>query len=136
MAWWQYLVWGLFGGAAVEGMEFSRAIRIRGTWPWRVPGEPPALAFAISVTIRLLVGGGLAVALGLSKQIIGVAGALTAGVAAPLILEQLTQQIPLEIKSNGTTGGGARTPSALKVPADPPTSQYAADHEAGEHNAV
>jgi hypothetical protein len=90
-----YVVWGVFGGFAVEGMEFSKAVRATGDWPWRQKGEPGALPMAVSIIIRLAVSGGLSLALGQGHQIIGVFGALTAGVAAPLILEQLSARIPL-----------------------------------------
>jgi hypothetical protein len=90
-----YVVWGVFGGFAVEGMEFSKAVRATGDWPWHKKGEPGAFPMAISVFIRLAVSGGLSLALGQGHQIVGVFGALTAGVAAPLILEQLSARVPL-----------------------------------------
>jgi hypothetical protein len=97
-----YIVWGTFGGFAVEGMEFSKAVRATGDWPWRQKGEPGALPMAISIIIRLAVSGGLSLALGQGHQIIGVFGALTAGVAAPLILEQLSARVPLVAPNVGS----------------------------------
>ncbi|AOS62799.1 hypothetical protein TL08_09920 [Actinoalloteichus hymeniacidonis] len=91
---WEYALWGLFGGFAVEGLEFSGAIRRTGTWPWRVPDEPGPLPLLVSVLIRLGVGSGLAAAAGIAGQVSGPFGALAIGVAAPLLVEQLTRALP------------------------------------------
>ncbi|GAB3481368.1 hypothetical protein [Amycolatopsis cihanbeyliensis] len=88
-------VWGLFGGFAVEGLEFAGAIRRTGGWPWRQPNEPGPLPLAVSVIIRLAVGAGLAVAIGATGHISGALGAVAVGVAAPLIIEQVARQVPL-----------------------------------------
>lgn len=106
-----FLIWGIFGGFAVEGMEFSRVVRATGLWPWMMEGEPPFLHYLISIFIRLLVGGGLALGLGLGHQIVGIFGALTSGIAAPLILEQLSQRVPL-----GLPAAGDATTSAVSNP--------------------
>jgi hypothetical protein len=95
MTGWEYAFWGFFGGFAVDGLEFAGAIRRVGGWPWRQPGEPGLLPYAVSVAIRLVVGAGLAAAAGTTGQISGPFGALAVGVAAPLLIEQLARQIPL-----------------------------------------
>ncbi|APU14101.1 MULTISPECIES: hypothetical protein [Actinoalloteichus] len=94
MGGWEYAVWGLFGGFAVEGLEFSGAIRRTGNWPWRIPGEPGPLPLLVSVLIRLGVGSGLAAAAGITGQVSGPFGALAIGVAAPLLVEQITRALP------------------------------------------
>lgn len=132
----EYLLWGIFGGSAVEGLEFSRAIRATGSWPWRLRGEPGALPYAVSVVVRLLVGGGLALALGLDHQIIGVFGALTCGVAAPLILEQLAQRIPESVEQHGHADASHPAPDKATLPIpDPAVPQAAVDCELGESDA-
>jgi hypothetical protein len=105
MTTWEYAMWGLFGGFAVEGLEFAGAIRRTGGWPWHQPEEPGLAPLAVSVVIRLVVGAGLAAAAGTTGQISGPFGALTMGIAAPLLIEQLARQIPL-VSSNA----GARAP--------------------------
>jgi hypothetical protein len=86
-----FLVWGLFGGFAIEGLEFSRAIRYVGDWPWTSNEEPSAPALAASVVIRLVISAGLAVAAGETHQITGPFGALAMGASAPLVIEQLAR---------------------------------------------
>lgn len=88
-------MWGLFGGFAVEGLEFAAAIRRVGGWPWLQPGEPGPFPLAVSVLIRLAIGAGLATAAGSTGQVSGPFGALAVGVAAPLLIEQLARQVPL-----------------------------------------
>lgn len=85
----EYALWGLFGGFAVEGLEFAAAIRKTGQWPWRLEDEPTFAMFMCSVVIRLAVGAGLAAAAGIAHQVNGPFGALAVGVAAPLVVEQL-----------------------------------------------
>jgi hypothetical protein len=94
---WEYMLWGAFGGLAVEAIEFSGAIRRIKNWPWRAEGEPPPLALAISVMIRVGLGVGLALATGQAGQIAGPMGAVAVGVAAPLLIEQMARQVPLTI---------------------------------------
>jgi hypothetical protein len=87
------LIWGLFGGFAVEGLDFiAQSRRPPAGWPWKRPGHPGLGPYAISIIIRLLVGGGLAVATTLSEYPVGPLGALGIGVAAPLIVEKLAGQ--------------------------------------------
>jgi len=92
VTWWQYAGWGAFGGLAVELLEFHGAIRRTGGWPWRQKDEPGPGPLLVSVVIRLIVGAGLAWALGAAQQVSGPAGALMVGVAAPLIFEQMARQ--------------------------------------------
>jgi len=110
---WQYAMWGFFGGFAVEGLEFSGAIRRSGGWPWRQPGEPGPLPFGTSVLIRMIVGAGLAIAAGTTNQISGPFGAVAVGVAAPLLIEQLARQLPL-------TTAAADTATYTKAPTGQP----------------
>jgi hypothetical protein len=107
---WEYAMWGCFGGFAVEGLEFSGAIRRVGGWPWHQSGEPGPLPLAVSVVIRLLIGAGLAVAAGTTGQVSGPFGALAVGIAAPLLIEQLGRQIPGTI----STGATAALPKASR----------------------
>lgn len=99
MTWAACALWGLFGGFAVEGLELSASIRRTGRFPWKQRGGPGLAPFLVSVLIRLAVGAGLAVAVGAAGQI-NPLGALAAGVAAPLIIEKLAQQIPVQASVN------------------------------------
>lgn len=85
---------GCFGGFAVEGLQFVAAVRRCKGWPWRRRGEPPFGPFITSVIIRLGVSGGVAAIAVESGVVNGTFGAFAAGVAAPLIVEQLARQIP------------------------------------------
>ena len=92
MTWWVALLWGLAGAGAVEGLDLYRAInRVKG-FPWRRADEVPFSAYLTSVIIRAALGAGLAAAFGASAQIAGPLGAVTVGIAAPKIVEQLLQQ--------------------------------------------
>jgi hypothetical protein len=87
----EYALWGMFGGFAVEGLEFAAAIRRTGTWPWLLRGEPGPVALLVSVVIRLAVGAGLAVACGTTGQVNGPFGALAVGIAAPVLVERIAR---------------------------------------------
>jgi len=105
--------WGVFGGFAVEGLEFTRAIRRVGGWPWSRPQEPGPLPLATSVFIRLLVGAGLAAAAASAGQVQGPFGALAVGVAAPLLIEQLARHAPGA--AGAATERAARTPAVRRA---------------------
>lgn len=97
MTWIEAVLWGLFGGFAVEGLDLYGAVRRHGCWPWRVhgPREVGAVGYFVAELFRLAIGSGLAWALAESGQITTAVGAVAVGVAAPLIVERLTRAIPL-----------------------------------------
>ncbi|MFB4299572.1 hypothetical protein [Actinomadura sp. NTSP31] len=87
-------LWGLAGAALVEGLEFTKSIRHTNDWPWASVDRPGAGPYLASIVIRLAMGMGLAAATGASGQVNGPFGAVAIGVAAPLIIEKLAQQVP------------------------------------------
>lgn len=99
LALWEYALWGAFGGVAVELIEILGAVkRVKGL-PWRKKGEVGLGAMLFCVAARLGLGSGVAVALADAGQIGGSIGALAAGAAAPLILEQLSKQLASQVGS-------------------------------------
>jgi hypothetical protein len=90
---WQAALWGAFGGLAVELVEFQRVLRQTGRWPWNIDGEPSAGMWSASIVIRVGLGLGLAVAGCETGEIAGPFAAIGAGVAAPLIIEQLGKNV-------------------------------------------
>ena len=104
----QAALWGLLGGFCTEGLQLWQAVqRARGKWP----PEKRNPAFAVAEIIRLTAGAGVAAAFGSSGQVTGALGAFTFGVAAPLIVEQLTKTIPL-------TPAPVGNPAAVSLPED------------------
>jgi hypothetical protein len=114
-------LWGLFGGFAVEGLEFYAALRRDGRCPWQLqdPSNPGAVPvpgpwfYIVAEVIRLLVGAGLAWASAATGQIAGPLGALGVGVAAPTIIGQIAKTIPLSTVSEPRRDPAVR---ALKAP--------------------
>ena len=117
MTWWQYAIWGGFGGLAVELLAFYGAIRRAKTWPWTLPNEPPPTVLAVSVLIRVGLGVGLAAAAGDTGQISGAIGAVAVGVAAPLLLEQMARQVPVTT-SSGEVPASEPAPTRQEVHAN------------------
>ncbi|GAA2624085.1 hypothetical protein [Paractinoplanes durhamensis] len=93
---WQCALWGLLGGAVVEGLEWATIMR-NGRWPWNKRRRAGPLV--ASILIRLGAGAGLAAAVGASGPI-SVLGTFSVGVGAPLIIEKIAQQVPPEITQN------------------------------------
>jgi hypothetical protein len=88
--WWA-LGWGAFGGFLVAGADFLIVVGRIGTFPWR-GGEPKVVlsAYLAAAIVRLMLGGGLAVA-AVSSGIVTTPMLATAmGVGAPLAAEKLT----------------------------------------------
>ena len=120
-------LWGLFGGFAVEGLDFwVSCVRFRMV-PWKVnlptdgnalPAGGPAgrstsseagdfWLYIAGEVIRLIIGAGLAWATASTGQISGPLGALGVGAAAPAVIGQLIR----------TTGHGMvqqTTPTTLE----------------------
>lgn len=92
MRWYEYLIWGAAGGAALEAAQFYVALRSRGDWPWQLDKMAGPLGYGVSIIIRVLLGLGLATAAGLSGQISGPFGAIAVGIAAPVIVERASKQ--------------------------------------------
>lgn len=105
MTWWEYVLWGAFGGLAVEAIQFSGAIHRCKDWPWRVKGEPGPFPLAVSVVIRVGLGLVLALAAGQTGQISGPIGAIAVGVAAPHLIEQMAKRVPLTDEQIPTVPG-------------------------------
>lgn len=84
-----FALWGLFGAAAVEGLQLNQGIRKYRRWPWKSSKEADFGPWCVSAIIRLSIGGGLATAAGLAEQVSGPFGALAIGIASPYIIEQL-----------------------------------------------
>src|SRR2546421_7400485 len=95
VTWWLCAFWGLFGGAAVEGLEITAAIKRTGHWPWGRRKRIKTLPALVAMVIRLFTGSGLAVAVGTTGPMTALS-AVGVGVAAPLILEKLAQQVPIQ----------------------------------------
>jgi len=100
MSSWVYALWGAFGGLSVEAVQFYGAIRRTGKWPWKIKGEPGPLPLFVSVVIRVGVGFGLALAAVETGQVSGPLGAIAVGVAAPLLIEQMSKRVPLDAQSS------------------------------------
>jgi hypothetical protein len=94
-------LWGLFGGFAVEGLELSATLRRTGRWPWRRARRYGPAPYLVSVVIRLGVGAGLAAATSAAGTM-NALGALAVGASAPLIIEKLAQQVPVDPTEAGT----------------------------------
>lgn len=114
MTGWEFALWGLLGGFAVEAVEFIQAIHASKGWPWRQKDEPGPLPMAVAVLLRLAVSAVVAAATGLTGQVSGQFGAFLAGVTAPLLIEQLGRSVPVQLDrsapSEGRTGGCGELP--------------------------
>jgi hypothetical protein len=84
-------LWALAGAVVVEALELSGEIRrSKGRWPWRGTKLWPSV---LAVALRLAASGLLAAAM--SAQFADKWAAFTVGIAAPLIVSRLAEQIPV-----------------------------------------
>ncbi|MFE4637980.1 hypothetical protein ACFRJ1_32060 [Streptomyces sp. NPDC056773] len=114
MGWLEGVLWGAFGGFAMEAMDYIVAVRRWRKLPWDVGASslaeaapaprqqnsettaPGILAYLIAAILRVLVGGGVAAAFTLTDP-----GAMSAwlavlvGATAPYVLEKVTLFVPL-----------------------------------------
>ncbi|WP_405844604.1 hypothetical protein [Streptomyces sp. NBC_01518] len=85
-------LWGLLGAALIEGLDLYTAIHTTDGWPWKKKGQPAIAPYLTALVIRLGVGTGLTAAFAASQQVAGALAAVTVGIAAPKILQQLAKQ--------------------------------------------
>ncbi|MFF2653604.1 hypothetical protein [Streptomyces sp. NPDC058045] len=85
-------LWGLLGAALIEGLDLYTAIHSTDGWPWKKKGQPAFAPYVAALVIRLGVGTGLTAAFAASQQVAGALAAVTVGIAAPKILQQLAKQ--------------------------------------------
>lgn len=85
-------LWGLLGAALIEGLDLYTAIHTTDGWPWKKKGQPAFAPYLAALVIRLGVGTGLTAAFAASQQVAGALAAVTVGIAAPKILQQLAKQ--------------------------------------------
>ncbi|MEV7445657.1 hypothetical protein AB0O22_31740 [Streptomyces sp. NPDC091204] len=129
-------LWGLLGAALIEGLDLYTAIHTTDGWPWRKKGEPAFAPYVVAVIIRLGVGMGLTAAFAASEQVAGALAAVTVGIAAPKILQQLAKQ-GLSHPAIGAPPVAPADPApALSVPPQQPTAPETTTSPGGQIGAL
>jgi hypothetical protein len=116
----------------VEIIELGGATRRLKRWPWQVPDEMRFGPYLFCALTRPAVGAPLALALGVSGQISGPAGALIVGASAPLIIQaalRQTGQAKPELLPMADVAATAGPPGFDEPTADPEANRAAADRE-------
>ncbi|MEU7340206.1 hypothetical protein [Streptomyces sp. NPDC007074] len=92
MAIWLACLWGLLGAGLVEVRALWAAIQPFRVpkWPWRDSrGRPQKAGYAIAVVCRFGMAAGLDAVYAAAHQIVGPLGAVTMGITAPLVIQQM-----------------------------------------------
>ncbi|MER6515104.1 hypothetical protein ABT158_50470 [Nonomuraea sp. NPDC001636] len=119
---WMFALWGLGGGLAIEALDFIKAVRRVGHgWPWRYPYGPGGGPYLVSVLGRAAASAVVAGAAGASVNGMTPLIAVGLGAAAPLILEKLSQQIP--VQAGLPIADGVTRPAQTAEPATAPAEQ-------------
>ncbi|WP_320773845.1 hypothetical protein [Streptomyces sp. CRN 30] len=95
MAIWPACAWGLVGAVLVEmrGLWIALQPFQAPKWPWRDGrGRPQVAGYGIAVACRFGMAAGLNAVYAAADQIAGPLGAVTMGIAAPLLIQQLAAQ--------------------------------------------
>lgn len=90
-SWLLFAIWGLLGGLLVDGLEFWGIVRANSG---RCPERYRTLPFVVAEILRLGAGAVLAVAFGTANQATAPLGVMAIGMAAPLVVEKLSQRVP------------------------------------------
>ena len=85
---WEAALWGAGGSLALEVIEFCTAVRACRGWPWQKEDEPDFGPYVVSVFLRVLLGTGLASAMGKSGDICTPIACFMTGMAAPVIVAE------------------------------------------------
>lgn len=140
---WQACLWGLLGAGLVEAAEMWRLSRQMGRFPWTADGVPQVSAYLVALGLRLFMAAGLSAAYAAAGQVAGSLAALTLGITAPMVIQQLADHSPQPPgRPKNAHADGAEPPLPLPTPAtldinvppppslDVPQRRPAADREA------
>lgn len=87
-----YAIWGMVGGLAVQAESILSSIARGRTWPWLQDDQPTIGPYIFALLVRSGLGLALALTMGLSGQISGPAGAFGMGAVAPLVIQQIARR--------------------------------------------
>ncbi|MFI9150372.1 hypothetical protein [Streptomyces sp. NPDC053367] len=158
MAWLEGVLWGAFGGFAMEALDYIIAVRRWRRLPWNVgastlsqgsragahrtePDEelpaPGVLAYCVAGVLRIAVGGGVALACtATAPGRMSAWLAVLVGATAPVVLEKVTAFVPL-VTRVGREGIAAtlQQPASGPEPLPPPEAVWPPPtvQEAGAH---
>ena len=120
MTWWQACGWGLLGAGLIEvrglwsAIEPSRVPK----WPWKDGrGRPQVWGYVIAVACRFVMAVGLNAVYAASHQIAGPLGAVTMGIAAPLIIQQMA--VRGEVPAPASPPQNVPPPQGARIPVRP-----------------
>lgn len=89
--WWYFLIWGMLGGLIVDGLEIVKLVK-QDVTRW---AKFRSTGYLAAEFLRILIGGILAVALGLAGEVEAPLGALIVGVTAPIIVDRYLSSPPI-----------------------------------------
>lgn len=105
---WQACLWGLLGAGLVEVRALWAALLPSRTprWPWRDGrGRSRVSGYAVAVVCRFGMAAGLDAVYAAAQQIAGPLGAVTMGVAAPLVIQQMAVRADARAPDAATAAG-------------------------------
>jgi hypothetical protein len=114
---WQACLWGLLGAGLVEVRALWAAFQPSRTprWPWKDGrGRSQVSGYAVAVVCRFGMAAGLDAVYAAAQQIAGPLGAVTMGVAAPLVIQQMAVRADVGPRDAAAPAGEAGRP----VPGD------------------
>lgn len=89
--WWYFLIWGMLGGLIVDGLEIVKLVK-QDVTRW---AKFRSTGYLVAEFLRILIGGILAVALGLAGEVEAPLGALIVGVTAPIMVDRYLSSPPI-----------------------------------------
>lgn len=107
---WQACLWGLLGAGLVEVRALWAAFQPSRTprWPWRDGrGRSQVSGYAVAVVCRFGMATGLDAVYAAAHQI-ATLGAVTMGVAAPLVIQQMAVRAEVRAPDNAAAGDAER----------------------------
>ncbi|MET7898172.1 hypothetical protein [Streptomyces mirabilis] len=94
MMWWQACLWGALGAGLVETGEMWQLHRTQERFPWAKDGKPQIKRYLFAVFLRCFMAIGITAVYGGSGQVAGPLAAVTLGIAAPIVIQQIADSSP------------------------------------------
>lgn len=91
---WQACLWGMLGAGLVEASEMWRLHRHMQRFPWTANGKAQVKPYMVAVGLRFFMAGGISAGYAAAGQVAGSMAALTLGITAPMIIQQIADTPP------------------------------------------
>lgn len=89
MTWWHACLWGMLGAGLIEAKQMWHLYHLTNSFPWTRNGVAQVKPYLTAVGVRFFMAAGICGTYAAANQVGGSLAAVTLGITAPLIIQQI-----------------------------------------------